>query len=151
MAIIQRRLNTARPCDDGMLQALIAGAGDPHMPRSGSMRIPRKSGKPPYILICYPLPHSSRMLAPAEAAVLVVVVDPSLHALRPRELYAQAFQLTPRESEMAVAIMQGHSVESAAALLKFSMPTARTHMRNLFAKTGQIDQQSLIRLLSNFQ
>jgi len=150
LGITQQKLKASRPIDDENLQALIDRARALRSPQSGSMRLRRISGKSPFILICYPLPRASRMFAPAEAAVLMVVIDPGLRPRRPGDLYSQAFRLTHRETEMAVAIMQGHSVESAAALLKLSMPTARTHMRSLFAKTSQNDQQSLIRLLANF-
>jgi DNA-binding CsgD family transcriptional regulator len=88
------------------------------------------------------------MLAPVEAAALVIIVDPS----RPRPLDAAliraAFDLTPREADVAVLLVTGHSVESAAAMLGVSLATARVHMRRLLAKTGSARQADLLLLLT---
>ncbi|WP_375402289.1 helix-turn-helix transcriptional regulator [uncultured Sphingomonas sp.] len=87
------------------------------------------------------------MLAPLEAAALVTIVDP-IAARRGPALYAQAFGLTPREAELAGALMAGHSVESAAAALAMSVATARIHLRRLFSKTDTTRQAELMRLLA---
>jgi DNA-binding CsgD family transcriptional regulator len=146
--ISRSRLRALRPGQDAALQAMIKQAIETVSPRSGAGRITRPSGRVALIVVCYPLPRSRRMLAPAEAAALVTVVDPSIHRRSPPDLYRQAFGLTVREAELAALLLSGHSVDSAAALMEMAMPTARTHMRHLFEKTATPGQGALIRLLT---
>jgi len=145
--ILAGRVRSLRPDDDAALQSIIGQAIDPISPRSGAASVSRPSGKHPLILVCYPLPRTSRMLAPAEAAALLTIIDPSIRLCNATSLYRQIFHLTAREAEIANALAVGHSVESAAAMLEMTMPTARTHMRRIFEKTGTSGQTSLIRLL----
>jgi DNA-binding CsgD family transcriptional regulator len=142
------RLRVATPSEDGRLSAIVMRATRNEMPLSGAMSITRPSGRPRLFIVCYPLPRSSRMLAPAEAAALLVVTDPGPRPQDTAHIYREAFNLTPRESELASALMKGHSIESASALLGLTMSTARTHMRHLFTKTATNGQSSLIRLLA---
>jgi DNA-binding CsgD family transcriptional regulator len=144
----QGHLTALDPAEDAALRAIVGRATQRMLPMSGAMRISRPSGKAPLILVCYPLPRSARMLAPLEAAALVTIVDPHFQQDYPAGLYRQAFRLTAREAEIAAALMQGHSVESAAAVLGMSVLTARTHLRNLFEKTGTSSQARLVRLLT---
>lgn len=142
------RLAASWPVDDDLLQGKIRRVlGVPAA--SGALRINRRSGRTPYIIVAYPLVRSNRVLAPAEAAALITIVDPGrLENASPQMMYQQAFDFTAREAQVAEMLMSGHSVESAAAALMISMPTARIHMRRLFHKTGTSGQASLARLLA---
>lgn len=131
-----------------MLDRIVAGSARREAPRSGAMRISRPSGRAPLVLVAYPLPRSTRIMAPVEASALVTLIDPGLHPPRPQSLLRQAFDLTEREADMAVRLLDGHSIESAAAILGIAAPTARTHMRRLYEKTGTTGQVGLVQLLS---
>jgi len=142
------RLRASMHSDDTRLSAIVARATVKEGALSGATSIRRPSGRPPLYLNCYPLPRSSRMLAPAEAAALIVVTDPAAAQHAQPHLYKQAFGMTQREAELASAMMEGHSVESAAATMNIGIATARTHIRRIFEKTGTIGQTSLVLLLS---
>lgn len=59
----------------------------------------------------------------------------------------ELFDLTPRESGVAVALTQGKSLGHIAGDLQISQETVRVHLRNIFAKTGTARQGELISLL----
>lgn len=142
------RLRATHPADDRALDATIrrtlAGA-------AGTLRITRRSGRAAYILTLYPLPRQSRMLAPAEAAMLVTIIDPAIPPPASTPHIRAAFDLTPREAEMAIRLMEGHSVESAAAIMAIGLSTARIHLRRILRKTGTARQSELVRLLARFR
>lgn len=141
------RLVGRAPRDDAALQALVHRAvANP--PRAGAARIGRPSGRASFVVTAYPLPRRHRLLAPAEAAALVIVVDPAAPAAGASHLHRKAFGLTPREADLAALLMAGHSVESAAASLVIALPTARTHLRGLMTKAGVTRQAELVGLLS---
>lgn len=145
--IRQGVLRPSDPADDRVFARLIGQCIRRTDPRSGTMRVKRSPGKSPYVLVCYPLLKNVRSLAPAEAAAFVTIVDTNSSAEESAHLYRDGFGLSAREAQMAVALMGGHSVESAAAMLGVSMSTARSHMRKLFQKTETSNQASLVRLL----
>jgi DNA-binding CsgD family transcriptional regulator len=141
------RLCACDPAQDNAVERIVARAVQAVGAHSGATRVARPSGKSDLILICYPLQRSARMLAPLSAAALAIVVDPAHPIGSARDLYAQAFGLTPREADFAAALVAGHSVESAASALALAMPTARTHLSRIFEKTGVSTQARLIALL----
>ena len=61
----------------------------------------------------------------------------------PASRLAEAFCLTPRESEIACLIAQGCALPEAADRLGISLTTARTHLSRLFDKTGTRTQLQL--------
>jgi DNA-binding CsgD family transcriptional regulator len=56
----------------------------------------------------------------------------------------QAFALTPRELTVLLALLKSPSIESAAAELGIEIPTARSHLHRIFAKTGTGRQAELV-------
>ena len=61
--------------------------------------------------------------------------------------FAQHFRLTKAESVVAALIAEAHSVPEAAQRLGVSVHTVRTHLRNVFTKTGVNRQSALVRLV----
>ncbi len=58
-------------------------------------------------------------------------------------------RLTPRESEIAALVLQGHSTTSAALSLSISRETAKVHRRNTYRKLGISSQAQLFALLKD--
>jgi DNA-binding CsgD family transcriptional regulator len=140
-------LRASTPADHARLQAVLGRAIARHGASAGAARVTRPSGKAPYVLTAFPLPNRARHLAPAEAAVLVTVVDPAAANERTAGLWSEAFGLSAREAQLATLLMAGHSLESAAAVQGITLHTARMHARRLFSKTGTARQSDLVRLL----
>ncbi|MEQ1755128.1 MAG: alpha/beta fold hydrolase [Micropepsaceae bacterium] len=57
--------------------------------------------------------------------------------------------LTVAEARLAAKLLQGLQISEAAKELDVSVLTARTHLKNIFAKTGARRQSELIRLMTD--
>jgi DNA-binding CsgD family transcriptional regulator len=141
------RLRAAAPVEDAALQAIVGRATHPTAPLSGAARVRRADGRLAAILVAYPIARRNRLIGPADAAALLVMVDP-LGQASAAALYQEALGLTWREAEVAALLMAGHSPESASACLGISLATVRVHLRKLLAKSGMSRQADLLRLLA---
>ena len=54
------------------------------------------------------------------------------------------FGLTPAEARLALHLVAGETLRSAEAKLSISYETARTHLKNIFDKTGTCRQAELV-------
>jgi DNA-binding CsgD family transcriptional regulator len=54
------------------------------------------------------------------------------------------FGLTPAEARLALHLVAGESLRSAAVKLSITYETARTHLKNIFHKTGTCRQAELV-------
>ena len=59
---------------------------------------------------------------------------------------AAAFSLTPAETRLVESLLAGRSLKETAAALGVAMTTAKTHLENIFQKTGVKRQAELVRL-----
>jgi DNA-binding CsgD family transcriptional regulator/PAS domain-containing protein len=121
--------------------ASFGGAG-------GSVRLPRAAGSPDWLALISPCPRFLEHLPIRTPAALLRIVDTaSTTALSP--VHAELFDLSPRELEVAQALLGGHSLESLCMLLEISRNTAKAHLQSVFRKTGTNRQSELVHLLSN--
>ena len=65
----------------------------------------------------------------------------------PIELLRCHFGLTPAEARLALHLAAGETLRSAEAKLSISYETARTHLKNIFNKTGTCRQAELVVVL----
>ena len=54
------------------------------------------------------------------------------------------FDLTPAEARLALHLVAGETLRSAEAKLSITYETARTHLKNIFDKTGTCRQAELV-------
>ena len=59
---------------------------------------------------------------------------------------ATAFFLTPAETRLIESLLAGRSLRETTAALGVAMTTAKTHLENIFQKTGVKRQAELMRL-----
>lgn len=78
--------------------------------------------------------------------VAIFLVRPGPTRMDASQLATQ-FRLTVAESRLAVRLAEGKSVAEGAKEAGISMATARTHLRNIFAKTATSRQSELALLL----
>jgi DNA-binding CsgD family transcriptional regulator len=145
--VVHGRMRVATPAANVALTAAIGRATARDHPIAGATRVPRPPGGVPLLVTVSPLACRTRLLAPAEAAALVTVIDPTASVAAPATLLREAFDLTPREAELASLLSAGHSVESAAAVMVIGLATARLHLRRVLQKTRTSRQAELVRLL----
>jgi DNA-binding CsgD family transcriptional regulator len=132
--------SSAAELDRAVASAIAGGSG-------GGVRLKRRSGKPDWLALVCPCPRFLEHLPVPSAAAIVRVVEPNIaETLSPE--HAQLFDLTPRELQVAEAMLHGHSVESLATSLGISRNTVRVHLRSLFQKTGTGRQADLVHLLA---
>jgi DNA-binding CsgD family transcriptional regulator len=59
---------------------------------------------------------------------------------------ATVFGLTPAETRVLARLLAGHTLAATAGALGIAPTTAKTHLENIFAKTGVTRQAELMRL-----
>jgi DNA-binding CsgD family transcriptional regulator len=143
------RLKAATSADQANLDSRISAGIAPLDGMSGWTRIARPSGKHPLAVFVAPLRIEDEQLTAANARVLVLVHDLSEHRCADVPMLVSLYGLTETEARLASALSGGHSVESAASLLRIQPTTARTHLKSVFRKTGTSRQQDLVRLLTS--
>ena len=62
----------------------------------------------------------------------------------PIELLRSHFGLTPSEARLALHLVAGETLRSAEVKLSISYETARTHLKNIFSKTGTCRRAELV-------
>jgi len=84
-----------------------------------------------------------------DAAVLLFIVDPASHADTAAAWMIQAYRLTQTEAKVALAVASGLGIPQAAHRLDVSINTIKSHLRQVFAKTGTSRQAELARMMSS--
>lgn len=78
---------------------------------------------------------------------IVLVTDPETEIQTRLDNLRQRFRLTPAEAAFALEIVKGDGRQAAADRLGITVGTARTHLSNIFDKTGVKRQAELVRML----
>jgi DNA-binding CsgD family transcriptional regulator len=98
------------------------------------------------------LPVSRPVRTPAgesRAAVMLILVDPAGRTEAALDFVSQAFSLSPAESRLLPLLLKGQTPADIAESLGLKLPTVRSQLSAIFAKTGTARQQELIRLLGS--
>ena len=85
-------------------------------------------------------------LAGASVALLILH-DPSATKHADPFILAEAFELTPAEARVAVALSEGKSAAEVAAERMVALGTIRNQIKSLLLKTGAQRQGDLVRLV----
>ena len=88
----------------------------------------------------------SELAAPFSARIAVFLRELGDTSVFPGELFVKRYGITPAECRVLMMLVQGVSLGEAADCLGISMPTAKTHIARLFAKTETRNQSDLMRL-----
>jgi DNA-binding CsgD family transcriptional regulator len=105
-------------------------------------------GKARTMLLTLPVSAPVRNTAgETRASVMLIIVDPEKRPDAAAEFLSNAFALSKAESRLIPLLLQGNTPAQIAEALDLKMPTVRSQLSNIFAKTGTSRQQELIRLL----
>jgi DNA-binding CsgD family transcriptional regulator len=77
------------------------------------------------------------------------LTDPVATSRPPMDSFVRRFGLTPSETRVLLAILEGKSPRAIAAAQGVGMPTVRTHLSRLYDKTGTTGQTDIVRLVSS--
>jgi DNA-binding CsgD family transcriptional regulator/PAS domain-containing protein len=84
-----------------------------------------------------------------EAVAAIFLTNPAAPVQTPVEAFVRRFALTPSETRVLLAIMDGKNPRAIAAAQGVAMPTIRTHLHRLYDKTGTKGQADIVRLMSS--
>ena len=110
----------------------------------------RPSGKRPYVVDVIPVPLG-HMADPALTRAVVLINDLDARTSPRQESIQKAFDLTPREADLAYQLCTGATLHQAAAAIKISNEHARQRLKALMAKTGTSRQVELLLLLGRIE
>ena len=86
---------------------------------------------------------------PRRPACAIFIRDAERKSQASHDIVRKLFDLTPAETTLALALVNGSTLEEAADALDISKNTARSHLRAIFSKTGVTRQATLVRTLLN--
>ena len=140
-------LRARAPGDQFRLQQLMTDA----LPTSGavtvggSMRLGRSSGLPPFVVHVKPVgvPHPD--YGARHVSALVLIVDPG-RRIDPG-LVATTLGLTPMESQVAVWLAEGKSVQDMAEATRHTRDAIYWHLKHIYKKQSISRQADLVRLV----
>jgi DNA-binding CsgD family transcriptional regulator len=113
----------------------------------GSIRLKAENGGDGLLVGVTALPPSLRSDYGADYA-LIVMQAVGADASFTKATLAAMFDLSPTQAAIAIAIFNGRSPEEIAAARGVRISTLRTHLAEIFARTGTETQRDLIRLLA---
>jgi DNA-binding CsgD family transcriptional regulator len=96
-----------------------------------------------YLFVNYASSYSARLLA-GDLNKTPPVYSPQ-GGLSPE--FIEKYSLTARETEIAIALLQGKSDKDIAALLHISIDTVKAHLKNTYRKTGAPGRYALMALV----
>ena len=134
---------TARP-HSAIVSAIkstsLGGAG-------GGVRVPRSVGDGHWLALVSPCPRFLQHLPVRTPAAILRILETASKA-ELSAAHAGIFGLSPREADVAAALLAGHSLESLCNALGISRNTVKVHLQSIFRKTGTNRQSELVHLLS---
>ncbi len=113
----------------------------------GHLLIGRKGGARPHAVTIAPLDGGGDG-ARAQRIVMVLIVNPDWQTPSERSVSA-FFGLSPAESRLAAALMQGRKLGDIARDSGVEVTTLRTQLSSILRKVGVERQVDLVRVLSS--
>ncbi len=105
-----------------------------------------------YIAHALPLTSGARQRAGIAyaATAAVFVCKAALNLRSPMETVARLYKLTPSEARIMLALVEVGGVPVVSDALGISKATVKTHLNNVFAKTGTHRQTDLVKLIAGY-
>ena len=137
------------PDDQSRLDRLVAAAlpTDGRVAVSGSMPLRRAVGWPPLIVHIKPMAVPQPDYGGRYVAALVLLVEPTRPHLVDASLVAETLGLTPGESQVAVWLAEGKSVDEIARATGRTKNTIYWHLKQIYQKLYISRQADLVRLV----
>ena len=129
-----------------------AGGGDAAVGTQGIALPLKAQDGSHYVAHVLPLTSGARRLAGIaySATVALFIRKVTTEAPSAPEIIARAYNLTPTELRVLLAIIEVGGVPEVAVALGIAESTVRTHLGNLFVKTGTGRQADLVKIAAGF-
>ncbi|KJK14663.1 helix-turn-helix transcriptional regulator [Pseudomonas sp. 2(2015)] len=112
-----------------------------------AMRVQRPSGRADLGIIVRSVPLSTWSEGKQCPTVVIFISDPEQQSSAPQEIVRALFDFTPAETQLAMLLANGLTLDEASEELGISRNTSRAHLRSTFSKTGVTRQTMLVRLI----
>jgi DNA-binding CsgD family transcriptional regulator len=144
------RLAATSPALTERLHALARQGSRPERGQGdigGTLELCRDENRPPLVAHVIPVaPNRTVAIFDLDRpAAAVFIVDPAADLGAQIQRFGARFGLAPAETRVLGEIIVGNGLPAAAARLKITELTARTHAKHIFDKTGTSRQTELIR------
>jgi DNA-binding CsgD family transcriptional regulator len=141
----------ADPRQDRVFQQLLAEAVQTRAVRGHShgktTTVLRPSGRRSYASMVGPLLAPPPGTSLREAVAILFVSDPEGSQISTSEVLEGLYDLTPAEAELLRLLAEGRSLEEVAVKRGVTINTARSQLKQVFAKTDTRRQGELVRLV----
>ena len=122
------------------------------LPRRRVARLGTRDGSPYAAFSLIPFVPSLSMYAfGLQLQVLLIVHEHSIKAEPDVMLWEAAYELTPSQSRVALELFRGTTLPSIAKTLKIAQTTVKSHLKDLYKKTGTSRQAELVSALASLQ
>lgn len=141
-------LTTSAPAAAAKLRAAITHAANDET-NIGKIGLPISltgPGEQPATAHILPLTGSELRTRLQPVAVAGVFIGAPPHVQDAADTVAVAFGLTPAETRVLASLLAGRTLAETAATLDIAATTAKSHLENIFTKTGVTRQADLMRL-----
>ncbi len=148
ITIANERLTPTDPQVAAHFAQVLGHKSDDKFQKSISMALPDELGG--LLATILPLDKGMRQnlaMGTNPAQFAVFVQNPEMPPPLPGESFATLYGLSPAEMRITLAMAPGLAPQDAADILGLSLPTVRTHLQNIFSKTGAKRQADLMQLL----
>jgi DNA-binding CsgD family transcriptional regulator len=142
LSITDAGLEARQAADTRRLREAIDRAATQRLDACVTLLLPRSTGGRPLAVHVPPNRVSAQ-----HGYATVVLSDPEQSLVLVETSFCRLYGLTRAEATVAALLLQGKSVEEAAAGLFVSIHTARTHLKRILLKTDTGRQGELLRLL----
>ncbi|NUT78804.1 helix-turn-helix transcriptional regulator [Pseudomonas sp. C1C7] len=112
-----------------------------------ALRVQRPSGKADLGIIVRSVPLTDWSEGKQCPTVAIFISDPEQQSTAPQEIVRALFDFTPAETQLAMLLANGLTLDEASEELGISRNTSRAHLRSTFSKTGVTRQTMLVRLI----
>jgi DNA-binding CsgD family transcriptional regulator len=154
VSTIGGRIVASDPKIDRALRELFAaaGSGDAAIGTRGIALPLRAQDGSNYAAHILPLTSGARRVAGMaySAAAALFICKVARETRSPPEIIARAYRLTPTELRVLLAIVEVGGVPETAVALGIAESTVKTHLGNLFVKTGSGRQADLVKIVAGF-
>ena len=142
-------LQAREPDDQYRLARLVADAlpTSGAVPVSGSMRLGRVSGLPPFVVHIKPVGVPQPDYGARHVAALVLIVEPGRHPRLDPDVVARTLGLTLAESQVAAWLADGQSVRDIARATGLTDGAIYWHLKQIYRKLPISRQVDLVRLV----
>jgi DNA-binding CsgD family transcriptional regulator len=145
------RLHAQDPVENRWLHSLLAKAVAPEsrgtLDPASAMGITPPDGETPLPVLISPLSAPEFEVEGPEAAAVVFLGDTQLARVTGVNMLRNIYGLTGAEAELARLLAEGLSLEEASLRREVKLTTARSQLKQVFAKTGAKRQGDLVRIV----